>query len=257
MRQSYLVLLECAPLPNAGLKRANQSMETAVHFPFVRDRKHSIGELRAFEAELLTARQRDQAFSAVLRTNQMPWAKVRNEELLPIKLFADHTGMDDEERFRLMPEGHDTDVEIFGKENCIKFQITVADPIWDDAHSGGYLRSLRMDLLQLGMPAFGGARVRKEKGVPVSEPHARSAEDDIRACITGLVKALDRKRTHVGAGQSLLIYAREFSFLLIDADESEVIASAIAQAGAHTFDQVYVVDERFIWRSDMARSRRQ
>lgn len=232
-------------------------METVVHFPFVRDAVHSIGELRAFEAGLLTARQGDQTFSAVLRTNQIPWAKVRNEELLPIKFFADHTGTDDTELFRLMPEGHDTDVEIFGKDNCIKFQITVADPTWDGAPAGGYLRSLRMDLLQLGMPAFGGARARKEKGVPVSEPHARSTEDDIRACINGLVKALDRKRTHVGAGQSLMIFAREFPFLLIDADESKVVASAIAQAGAHTFDQVYVVDERFFWRSDIAQSRRQ
>jgi hypothetical protein len=101
-----------------------------IHFPFLRAQKYTFGELRAFEAALLKARQQDAVFSGDLRSNKVSWAKTRNEELLPIGLLADHKGFADSDKFELMPEGHSTDVQAHTGTHITCYQITVADPAW-------------------------------------------------------------------------------------------------------------------------------
>jgi hypothetical protein len=223
-----------------------------LHFPFLRGHKYAFAELRAFEAALRETRQHDAVFSGDLRSNRFPWAKTRNEELLPIGLLADQKGFADEDKFALMPEGHSTDVQVYTGRQTARYQITVADPSWDDSgpgRRGGYLHHLRMERLRLGEPAFGGANTRKENGIIVSEPHARDVCDDINACRCRLIDAIKRKQVHDGTGCTLLIYARGYRFLLIDVDVSELVANAVRQAGTMTFERVCVVDERFFWES--------
>jgi hypothetical protein len=238
----------CAKPPDGYIRgRMNK-----IHFPFLRGEKHTFSELRAFEAALLKIRQEDPVFSGDLRSNKLPWAKARNEELLPIVLLADHKGFADSEEFELMPEGHPTDVTVYAARNTRAYQITVADPAWDvsgPGSSGGYLHHLRMEQLRLGEPAFGGANTRKEYGVIVSEPHARNVQDDIDACRRRLVEAIKRKRTHDGTGCTLLIFARGYRFLLIDVDVAELVADVVYQAAASKFERFCVLDEKFLWES--------
>ncbi len=218
----------------------------------MRGQKYAFGELRAFEAALLKTRQQDAVFSGDLRSNRVSWAKTRNEELLPIGLLADHKRFADSDKFELMPDGHFTDVQVYTKRRTIRYQITVADPAWDDSgpgSSGGYLFSLRMERLRLGEPAFGGANTRKENGIIVSEPHARDVQDDINGCRHRLVDAIKRKQAHDGTGCTLLIYARGYRFLLIGVNVVELVANAVRQGGATSFERVCVVDEHFFWES--------
>lgn len=229
-----------------------QERMSEIGFPFLRGQKYAFGELRAFEAALLKARQQDAAFSGDLRSNRISWAKTRNEELLPIGLLADHKGFADSDKFELMPAGHSTDVQVYTGGHTTRYQITVADPAWDDSSpgsSGGYLHHLRMELLRLGGPAFGGVNTRKENGIIVSKPHARDVQDDIDGCRRRLIEAIKRKQVHDGTGCTLLIYARGYRFLLIDVNVAELIANAVCQAGATRFERVCVVDEHFFWES--------
>ncbi|HJW42626.1 MAG TPA: hypothetical protein VJ476_15530 [Rhizomicrobium sp.] len=223
---------------------------TKLEFPFVRDQYYSIGALRAFELELATYRQRDQEFSGELRSNRLPWAKAWNEELVPIALMANQKCYADRDAFRLMPEGHSTDVEILAENRRVACQVTVADPAWSETgpgSSGSYLHHLRMEQLRQGGPAFGGGNTCKIDGTIISEPHARDALDDLTACRRRLVEAIERKRSHEGKGTTLVIYARGHRFLLIDFDMTELVAGAVRDADAQSFERVCVVDDKFIW----------
>jgi hypothetical protein len=220
--------------------------------PFFRDRSYPLSALRAFSSELASARRADQAFSGELRSNRLPWAKVWNEELVPIVLMADQKRYAGDDTFRLMPEGHETDVELFVGNRHIACQITVADPAWSETgpeSSGSYLNHLRMERLRLGKPVFGGSNTRKIDGAIVSEPHARDAREDLAACRRRLIAAINRKENHDGIGSTLIIYARGHRFLLIDFDMSELVAAAVRDAGAPTFKRICVVDDRFLWES--------
>jgi hypothetical protein len=224
-----------------------------IHFPFLRGETHTFGELRAFEAALLKIRQEDSVFSGDLRSNKLPWAKTRNEELLPIVLLADHKGFANSEKFELMSAGHPTDVTVYTGGRARPYQITVADPAWDlsgSGNSGGYLHHLRMERLRLGAPAFGGANTKKENGIIVSEPYARSVQDDIDACRRPLIEAIKRKQAHDGSGCTLLIFARGYRFLLIDVNVAELVTDAACLAGANSFERVCVVDAKFFWESE-------
>lgn len=226
---------------------------TDLSFPFVRGHRYSFGELRTFESSLLSARQRDQDFSADLRCNRLPWAKLSNEELFPIYLLGNHKEFRDSDSFTLTALGHPNDAVLEAGNQIIPCQVTIADPAWSDAGpatSGSYLHHLRMEQLRSGEPTFGGANIRKESGIIVSEPHARDVRDDIEACRRRLVAAISRKQTHDGSGASLLIFARGYRFLLIDVDVASLVSDAVREAGATSFERIFVVDEHFFWESD-------
>jgi hypothetical protein len=62
-------------------------------YPLIEGRQYTIGQLRETEAVLLGNRQRDQEYSAKLRTQKgtdISWAKSRAEEAYAILLFAKH-----------------------------------------------------------------------------------------------------------------------------------------------------------------------
>jgi len=223
-----------------------------LRFPFVRGEAYTLRDLRTFAAELLARRQVDPAFSAELRSNRHSWAKAWNEELLPVSLYAEGKALPDEAKFRLMPDGHATDVELILPGGNLACQVTVADPSWADegpGSSGGYLHHLRMECLREGRPAFGGANVSKTKGRIVSSPHARDVAGDLVACRRSLTKAIRRKAVHDGTGCTLLIYARGQRFLLIDFDMAALVAEAVRDSAATNFASIVVFDNRFFWES--------
>jgi hypothetical protein len=225
---------------------------TAVSLPFARGETYPIRDLRAFAAELAAQRQAEPAFSGELRSNRLGWAKAWNEELLPVLLFVDQEGISDDGTFRLMPEGHATDVELVVQGQQIACQVTIADPSWADAgpaKSGGYLHHLQMECLREGRPAFGGGNTAKVDRKIVSSPHARDVAEDLAACRRSLAAAIRRKADHDGSRSMLLIYARGQRFLLVDFDMAALVGKAVRDVGATSFARIAVVDDKFLWGS--------
>ena len=221
-----------------------------IEFPFERDRDYSFAELRTFLSELRVNRQNDPAFSAEVRCNRVPWAKVYNEEIVPIALLADQKGLRETDTFRLTAEGDPADIVLGLATGKVLCQITVADPTWPEKNpksGSGYVRSLRMELLREGEPAFGGRYTYKKNGTIVSEPHARDVREDYDACRRGLFQAFKRKQGHDGSGYALLIYARGYRFQLIDFDLSALVSAAVREFGEINFRPVWVVDDKFFW----------
>jgi hypothetical protein len=216
-------------------------------FPFVRGSEAEIGQLRDFATRLSTYRYAHQEFSQQLRDNRPAWGKAWNEELVPLTYLADALALPASDRFRLMPEGHEVDLELVAGGERQGIQVTVADLVWPEASfRPGHLRALKTEHLPEG-PVWGGARLRREKGKTISEPHVRQLEEDVAACKAGLIAALERKRTHDGRGKTLLVLARDFTPLLYDVDTAAMIAEAVAAAPATTFDRLYVVDSDVFW----------
>jgi hypothetical protein len=216
-------------------------------FPFVRGVEAQIVELRDFAARLSTYRQAHQDFSQRLRESRPPWAKAWNEELVPLLYLADGRSLEGGDRFTIMPDGHASDLELVSGGERQAIQVTVADLVWLEASfKPGHLHALKARHLAEG-PVWGGARLHREDGQTVSEPHARGLEEDISACKAGLVAALERKRSHDGRGKTLLVYARDFSQHLYDVDTNAMIAAAVASAPRLSFDRLCVVDWQVFW----------
>jgi len=225
-----------------------------IEYPFVRGREYPFSKLTEFRSDLLAHRQNDQNFSGDIRLNKLPWAKVYNEEIVPIALLADVKRFEESETFKLMPEGDPADIELGLVTGKLRCQVTLADPVWSDRKSGrgsGYLSSLRMRLLSEGFPAFGGRKIHQEKnGEIVSVPDALSQQKRNSACRLGLRQAMVRKQKHDGTGFALLIYARELCFQLIDCDRfelSDFVSDAMRDICTFKFRPLWVVDDGFLW----------
>lgn len=215
--------------------------------PFTRGNEACFGDLRSFSELLSAYRQSHQSFSQLLRENRLAWAKVWNEELAPVLFLADAWALSASDRFRLMPAGHEVDLELITGGKRLDIQVTIADLIWQEAsYEAGHLRSLKMRHLADGV-VWGGARLSHKRGKTISKPHARSSEDDIEACKAGLTAALKRKCTHDGRGKTLLVFARDFTQHLYDVDSNAFIAATVATAPVLTFDRLCVVDSGIFW----------
>lgn len=84
-------------------------------YSFANGEPHTIGELRVWEALLLEERKTDEGLSSDVRRARGAYRRAkaqRNKELAPLDLFAKHENLNDDVQFRMMPEGHHTDVEI-------------------------------------------------------------------------------------------------------------------------------------------------
>ena len=224
-------------------------MSSVTEFPFERGTPSTIGALRQFEYLLLDARQREPALSGRLRCNNgFPWLKTRNEELVPLRLFADHHALPDDDRFILMPEGHAVDIQIVGDEGLRPMQVTTAYPSWAEAggsQPAGYLHSLRMEKLRLLSSAE--RKLAKNMVLSSRNPTRAALGDDIEACRSTVTAAIRRKQTHNGSGVTLLIYAPGYRFLLIDVDAAAIVTDAVSRAGATSFSHICIVDEGFCW----------
>ena len=227
-----------------------------VKFQFERGRGYSLGSVRAFEAELLAARQSDCALSEELRApgNDSPrWIKLRNEELVPMIYYARHKGIADHANYIIMPEGCKVDIQLNASDYVQNFQVTVADPQWGfpDAGSikhGGHERRLSMELLNRdGSDRWGPIVKSKENltrdGQMVSTPQAEEAHH------AGLKEAMVNKfrKNYCEGDVSLLVHARAYCDGLSIQQFREIARRAYQEAkseanGNHTFVSVCVLD---------------
>jgi hypothetical protein len=72
--------------------------------PFRPGSWYELGELRRVATEIIHARQADPALSAMMRVQSEKWAKDWNEEIYPLKIFADHKVLPDNDEFRWTPD---------------------------------------------------------------------------------------------------------------------------------------------------------
>jgi hypothetical protein len=217
------------------------------NFPFVRDQPYSLGELRRFHNDVISARRQHPALSRRIRGHNVPWAKLFLEELSPAMLFADNNQIPDFHEFRAMPEGNPADIQLISPGAVVRLQVTTAYPEWDASAnaqrgwSGGYIKSLERDGINRGAAVFGGGRTIRTVGGDIeSEPRSRSPEVDRLAWQEGITQAIGRKlaKAHLYTGliDVLVVYASQLRFNTIDEPTCGVVIPAI-YAAIHEFDR--------------------
>ena len=215
-------------------------------FPFERNKFFTIGELRAFENELTSIRQSNPALSKNWRVPKgkiVAWDKIR-QETYPLKLFADHSRLSNEAKFRLSPAGHPSpvDVELLVSDERRLLQITTAHPVRDGSVSGGYDHRLRMEGLNKGPVQGFGPFVRRD-GKIIGSQSGTTPVDDLAACVRGLSVVLRRKQGQDGRGCELVIFACNFHFNSIDVGFEMIVHTTINACGRPRFDRTFVFDE--------------
>jgi|SRR5579871_4342070 len=208
--------------------------------PFQAGRIYSIRQLREVADRIIRDRKADQTLSAKFRTQlraDIPWAKSWNEELFPLKLFADHMRLAAEDTFQWTPDGA-SDFTIVTSEGTIALQCTMAYPIWSAAAGkpAGQVHHLEMHQYNTEGVSY--------RGGLISEPCARGPEEDLKAWQSAIAVALRRKLGLKAPGCRLLIFARGCQVDLIDFDFEDVVGPAVdaVQEWPSCFEVVYVID---------------
>lgn len=222
-----------------------------IEFPFERGRTYLFGELREFEAGLLIARQRDRQLSNLLRDPRGPaptWMRLRNKELVPLKLYADHVGMSDGDQFLLRPEGDPVDAQIIAPNQTVNLQLTLAAPIWGSSTgsqaNSGYQHHQTMAALNENEFVVGYPPFANENGVAMGTIGAISNRDRDNACLSGLTAAFANKALHDGRGSTLVVFAQEFYMQLLDVAFLGALVDAILNEHKLSFDRVCVFDSQ-------------
>lgn len=208
--------------------------------PFLAGTNYRIGELRTAADRILRERQADQALSAKFRTQlraDIPWAKSWNEELFPLKLFADHMRLADDDTFQWTPDGA-ADFTVRTPAGIIRLQCTMAYPIWPAAAArpAGQIHHLEMHQYNTeGLSYRGGL---------VSEPRARGYEEDLTAWRSAITGALRAKLRPGYQSCRLLIFVPACQIDTIDLDFADVVRPAVdaVEDWPRFFDAVYVMD---------------
>lgn len=218
-----------------------------IAFPFERNRRYRLAELREFERLVREERSLDPALSAQLRApsaSAPQWMALRLKELLPLKLYADQTKLGDHETFLIMPEGDAVDAIVTSRDDTIKLQLTLAAPIWGNSPetNSGYqhhqvMVALNQAKVVSGWPPF---HIRDE--VAYGEIQSLKGDDRDIACLSGLVAALRRKALFDGRGCTLAILARDFYLNLLELPLFEEIVGRALEAQPVAFDSVAVFD---------------
>lgn len=208
--------------------------------PFQAETIYTTRELREVADRIIRERKADQALSAKFRTQlraDIPWAKSWNEEFFPVKLFADHMRLADDDTFAWTPDGA-ADFTIWTASEVIRLQCTMAYPIWTAAAGkpAGQIHHLEMRQYN--------AEGRSYRGGLVSEPCARGTEEDLKAWRSAIAAALGAKLKPGYQGCRLLIFAPACQFDTIDFDFEDVVKPAVGavEGWARYFDAVYVLD---------------
>lgn len=230
-----------------------------LEIPFVRGKTYSLGELRTFEAALLSAREKDKELSALWRVPYGPQAdliRLRNKELIPLLAFADHLGYHDNDTFSLMPEGHQIDARVSKAENIRNLQFTVTGPIW--GRGGGsqanpglqqhqIMKALNESDVVIGYPPFQtdemAAADDTEEVMASGQTTVLSQRDRDRACQRGLDYAFERKSRHDGWGSTLVVYAQSFYIQLLYPEDFVQLVQSVIKKWRLRFDAVCVLDE--------------
>jgi hypothetical protein len=100
--------------------------------PFQAGKWYRLDELRRVAAQMIGARQADPALSAMMRVQSEKWAKDWNEELCPLKVFADHKALSDDDEFCWTPVAA-ADFIVRATKSTIKIQSTMAYAEWNNS----------------------------------------------------------------------------------------------------------------------------
>jgi len=203
---------------------------------------HTISQLRIIAAQILRKTQTDNSFAAKMRVQDqksIPWSKSWMEELYPFSVLADRISLLDDATFCWTPLGA-ADFEVRAGDKAIKIQSTMAYAEREGTIGvqGGHVRKLEMKKYNADGFSFGGGLV--------SEPRARSQEDDVNAWRVGIAQALKKKLKAGYTGYQLLIYTPRCQFDTIDFNFDQVVIPAIKQVGRaaweQVFDALYILD---------------
>jgi hypothetical protein len=194
---------------------------------------YKLGELRRAAAEVHRARRADPALSAMMRVQSERWAKDWTEELLPLKLLADHKGFSDESEFCWTPSAAADFTLRIDSDLMIKLQCTMAYAEWPDSigKQGGHRHKLEMAQSNKEGFSFRGGRV--------TEPTARGPCTDAVAWRTGIANALKKKLRPEYAGLYLAIFAMGCAIDMVDLSFEQVVSSAIEQAGRAECERIF------------------
>ncbi len=223
----------------------------SIVFPFERGRSYLVRDLRAFEADLLVARRRDTELCKLLRNPRKPapgWMRLRNKELVPLKLYADHVGLSGDDEFLLRPEGDPIDAQIFTANQIVNLQLTLAAPIWGFASgpqgNSGYqhhqiMAALNENEFVVGYPPF-----HYENGIATGAFDVIGKADRDNACRNGLASAIGNKALHDGRGTTLVVFAQEFYMQLLDVSLLGALVDTVLSKQSLRFDSVCVFDNQ-------------
>jgi hypothetical protein len=220
--------------------KMNDAPAIELNWPFQADTIYPIGELRKAAGRILRDRQADQALSARFRTqlrSDIPWAKSWNEEFFPLRLFAEHMALADDETFQWTPDGA-ADFTVRTASEAIPLQCTMAYPIWTAAAGKPAGQIHHLEMRQYNTDG------RSYRGGLVSEPCARGTDEDLKAWRSAITRALRAKLKPGYRGCRLLIFVPACQFDNIDFDFEEIVRPAIdaVRDWSRYFDAVYVLD---------------
>jgi hypothetical protein len=174
--------------------------------------------------------------------------KLRSEELVPLKLYADHLGLSDDQKFLLKPDGDPVDAQIVVANKTVNLQLTLAAPIWGTPKGGqansGYQHHQIMTALNENECVVGYPPFTIEDGVAIGEIGAISNDDRDNACRNGLASAIANKALHDGRGSTLLIFAQTFYMQLLGVAVLDSLVDTILTKHRLSFDSICVFDSQ-------------
>jgi hypothetical protein len=218
----------------------------AIEFPFLRQSWYTLKELADFEDALLVARRQDKQLDADLRLapKAKPWMKLRNDELYPLRHFAEQTHLAEDTQFKICKEGSDADFELKIGETIRRIQVTRAGPIWTpDISNWGSDHKRHMEKLNREGQSSGWGPYRKESVRSISNwEEMLSTEDRDRPYLEGLVKALKGKEDHRIPDCDLIVHAVTYHEAMNPQAFTCIANAAMSKVSLNNFSSVYILD---------------
>ncbi len=223
---------------------------------FERDKWYAFSEMRSFEEQLLHCRRSNPDLSKQWRapdaSPNSEFIKLRNEELIPARIFADHKGLSKDGFFMITPPGDQIDIKVkrLTAEDEWNLQITVCNPSLncDPGENAGYQSRLKNELMNkqgefAGVGRLNPKTVRKWKPDQASlVGESYTTEKCHAAYERDIIGSLERKSNHDGRGYWLLVFVKEFH-QHIDNGFDYVVDAAFRKVTDINFYRVCFFDE--------------
>lgn len=218
----------------------------AIEFPFSRMSWYTLKELADFEDALLVARRLDKQLDADLRLapKAKPWIKLRNDELYPLRHFAEQAHLAEDTQFTICKEGSDADFELKIGGTIRRIQVTRAGPIWtSDQSNWGFDYKLHGEQLNRKGQSSGWGPYRKESDGSISNREEMlSTEERDRAYLDGLVKAMKGKQQHRIPDCDLIIHAVTYHEAMNQQTFACIANAALSKVLLENFNSIYILD---------------
>ncbi|MCR4304185.1 MAG: hypothetical protein NUV63_08195 [Gallionella sp.] len=220
-------------------------MMLEIIFPFMRQSWYSLKELADFEDALLVARRQDKQLDDELRLARQPWMKLRNDELYPLRYFAEQTHLAEDAQFKICDEGADADFELkVVGEATRRLQVTRAGPIWTpDNPNWGFDHKLHMAKLNREGQSSGWGPYRKNSDGLISNwEEIISTEERDRPYLEGLINALKGKQDHRIPDCDLIVHAVTYHEAINPQTFACIANAALSNVSLNNFRNVYILD---------------